>query len=233
MVSKWTKEYNKYEDKLINDFNSHIFYKKYGTFTKEEFTHYLLQLGHISSEFVKFIEVSKLPVKSEKGKEAVRSILRDEIPQKGPTHQDNRFSDLKMIGLTENQILYTPATKETKNYLQAIYELVKYPQEHHDLRVLIALRVIGEVLVGETYRQVVVGLRKHYGMKPENSLFYTFHWQHDQKGGKGDEGGSGHVEYYDEVLSELITSKEKLEIAKEAALKAYNVRCKFQEQFVK
>lgn len=233
MESKFVEEYNKYEDKLIKDFNNHIFYKKYGSFTKEQFTHYLLQLGHISSEFVRFIEVAKLPIKSENGKEAVRSILRDEIPQKGPTHQDNRFSDLKMIGLTENQILYTPATKETEKYLQTIYDLVKYPQENLDLKILIFLRVIGEVLVGETYRQVVVGLQKHYGMKPEKSLFYTFHWQHDQKGGKGDEGGLGHVEYYDEVLSELITNKEKLAIAKEVALKAYNVRCKFQEQFVK
>ncbi len=233
MANKFVEEYNKYEDKLIKDFNNHIFYKKYDSFSKEQFTHYLLQLGHISAEFVKFIERSKLPIKSNKGREAVRSILRDEIPQKGPTHQDNRFTDLKMIGLTEDKILNTPATKETKELLTKYYDFVKWPQNNYDLNVLIILRVIGEVLVGETYRHVVAGLQKHYGMKPEKSLFYTFHWQHDQKGGKGDEGGTGHTEYYDEVLAEIITDNEKLKLAKEAALGAYNARCKFQEQFVK
>ena len=226
------KQYNEYENDLIRKFNQHKFYQQFPNFTKEKFTHYLLQLGHISTEFVKFIERAKLPIKSVKGKEAVRNILRDEIPAKGPTHQDNRFADLKMIGLTENQILNTSATSETKDYLIKIYDLVKYPQDNYDLKVLVILRVIGEVLVGETYKYVVKGLQKHYGMKPEKSLFYTFHWQHDQKGGTGDWGGKGHVEYYDVVLLGLIKDDEKLKIAKEAAKIAYDVRCKFHEQFI-
>lgn len=224
--------YNDYENKLIVDFNRHVFYKKFKGFSKKEFINYLLQLGYISAEFVKFIERAKLPLKSDIGREAVRNILRDEIPQSGPTHQDNRFYDLKKIGLSENEILNYPASNSTKNYINDIYSLVKWPQDNYDLRVLITLRVLGEVLVGETYRKVVEGLKRHFNLRPEESLFYTFHWEHDQKGGKGDEGGIGHTEYYDIVLKELIVDQKTLNIAKEAAKTAYNVRCKFHEQFI-
>jgi hypothetical protein len=230
--SEFLNEYDRYEDGLIRKFNETDFYSGFGSISKEKFTDYVLQLGHISSEFVKFIEVAKLAVKLESGKEAVRSILRDEIPAVGPTHQDNRFSDLRKIGLTEEQILNTPKSKATARTIKNYYKLVGWPQSDYDLKVLITLRVLGEVLVGETYKYVVQGLQKNYGLRPEDSLFYSFHWKHDQKGGQGDEGGSGHTEYYDQVLGELITDKEKLKVAKKAALAAYKVRCKFNEQFL-
>lgn len=231
-TDNFVSEYNEYENLLIREFNSQQFYKEFPNFSKEQFTHYLLQLGYISAEFVKFVERAKLPLRLEMGKEAVRNILRDEIPQNGPTHQDNRFYDLKKIGLNEDTILNTSATKETKETILQYYDLIKWPQDNYDLKVLIILRVIGEVLVGETYRKVVEGLNKYYQLRPEESLFYTFHWQHDQKGGKGDEGGIGHTEYYDIILEEMINDENSLQIAKDAALAAYKVRCKFHEQFL-
>src|SRR3989344_7079947 len=203
-MNKFFKIYDEFEYDIIRKFNEQEFYRRFHRFSKKEFTYYLLQLGYLSLEFVKFLERAKLPLKKEGGKEAIREILRDEIPASGPTHQDNRFTDLIESGLTREKILNTLPTKQTKKIIRKYYELIKYPQDNYDLRALIISRVIGEVLVGETYKHVVKGLQKHYGLKPEKSLFYTFHWQHDQKGGKGDKIDSGHTEYYDNVLKELI-----------------------------
>lgn len=232
--AKLISQYHDFENDVIRQFNEHDFYTKvFPKFSKKEFARYVLQLGHLSFEFVKFIERAKLPIKSEIGKEAVREILRDEIPAEGPTHQDNRFTDLIKIGFTPEQILNTPSTPETKKVLEKYYEVVKYPQDNYDLHVLIVLRVIGEVLVGETYKYVVEGLRKHFGLNPDKSLFYTFHWQHDTKGGAGDTGGVGHTEYYDKVLDELIINEKMLKIAEESALVALKLRNQFHEQFLK
>ena len=173
---KVINKYHEFEDKLIYQFNNHEFYAKiFPKFSKDDFIKYILQLGHISFEFVKFIERAKLPLKSEIGKETIRKILRDEIPAKGPTHQDNRFSDLIRIGLSPNQILNTLPTKETLKVLGQYYDAINYPQEYYDIKIIMFLRVIGEVLVGETYKHVVTGLKKHFNLlKNANYRIYEF-----------------------------------------------------------
>ena len=59
------------------------------------------------------MERAKFPFENEAIREAARHILRDEIPVDGPTHQDNRVSDLKMLGFTLDEILNTPAKLES------------------------------------------------------------------------------------------------------------------------
>lgn len=232
-MNELAKSYNQYEDELIKKFNGHKSWEILTQMSNEEFISYLLQLGHISMEFVKFIERAKFAIEDESVKEVVRNILRDEIPSTGLTHQDNRINDLKKIGLFMDKILNTPATEPTKKLIEDYYKLISYPQDNYDLKVLIILRVIGEVLVGETYRHVVEELVKRFKFPKEDFLFYTFHWLHDQKGGTGDRGGMGHTEYYDQVLEKKIENEKILEIAKQSTDLALQVRCRFQDQFIK
>lgn len=227
-------QYNEFEDSIIRQFNAHEFYVTvFPSFSKDEFTQYLLQLGHLSTEFVKFLERAKLPLQTETGKEAVRNILRDEIPAEGPTHQDSRFADLRKLGLSSRLILNTPPTAQTNEVIDGYYELISYPQDNYDLRVVVVLRVIGEILVGETYKHVVRGLKKHSLLDFSDSTFYAHHWRHDIKGGAGDTDGIGHTEYYDNALAELVTNQRQLEIAKESASRALNLRNVFHEQYLK
>lgn len=167
MTNNFFAQFSDYEDTLIQDFNNHPFYNKFEEFTKEEFKHYVLQLGFLSMEFIKFIEKAKLPLKSEDGKEAVRMILRDEIAQSGPTHQDNRFIDLIKCNFSPKEILHTPMMPDSKTTINNYYKLIEFPQDNYDLRTLITLRVLGEVLVGETYKHVVQGLKKHFNLEPK------------------------------------------------------------------
>ena len=232
MNTELFQKFSIFEDELIKKYNEHSFYKKIDSLSNETFRKFVIQIGFVSFEFVKFLERAKFPFENEAIREAARHILRDEIPVDGPTHQDNRISDLRMLGFTLDEILNTPATNDTKKTIDGYYSLVKYPQENYDLKVLTAVRVIGEVLVGETYRHVVEQMVKRFGLNPDKSLFYTFHWKHDQKGGTGDAGGEGHTEYYDKVMQEMLTDEAKLQIAKDSAQKAFQVRCDFHNQFL-
>lgn len=224
------QKYGAAEDAVIREFGeSRFFTVVLPGFNRKEFTQYLLQLGCISSEFVKFLERTKLGLATETGKEAIRKILRDEIPALGPTHQDNRVSDLLRMGVPLKTILNSKPARETSGAINEYYRFIRYPQKFYDVRVIVFVRVIGEVLVGETYKHVVKGISKRYNLKPEESLFYAPHWKHDIKGGI-DSGSKGHTEYYDRVLTELINERS-LSIAINAAKTASCIRTRFNAQF--
>ena len=226
------QEYSDFEDQLIKKFEQDRFFTTVLPYLPpKEFTRYLLQLGNISFEFVKFLERAKLGLATETGKEAIRQILRDEIPPTGPTHQDSRVSDLLKMGVPLDIILKNAPTKETSEAIKAYYEFIRYPKPLYDVRVIVFVRVIGEVLVGTTYKHVVQKISNQYLIPPEDLAFYTPHWKHDIKGGTGDASGKGHTEYYDEVLVELI-SERTLHAAKEAAKTAANIRTKFNAQSI-
>lgn len=232
MNTEFFQKFSTFEDELITKYNEHPFYRGIDSLSDEVFRKFVIQIGFVSFEFVKFLERAKFPFNSKDAAEAARRILRDEIPVGGPTHQDNRISDLTMLGFTLDEILNTPATNATRKTIEGYYALVQYPQENYDLKVLTAIRVIGEVLVGETYRHVVAQMVKRFGLDPDKSLFYTFHWKHDQKGGTGDTGGEGHTEYYNQVMQDMLTDEAKLQIARDSAQKAFQVRCDFHNQFL-
>lgn len=230
--NKLLREYNAAEDRVIQEFNSTSFYQQaFPNFNKEEFVNYLFQLGHLSFEFVKFLERTKLALHSETGKEAIRRILRDEIPPKGGTHQDNRIQDLLKIGIPMERILNTLPTTITKNVLENYYAEIQYPQKFYDVHAIVFVRVIGEVLVGETYKHIVWGLEKHFGLKEADSVFYAPHWKHDIKKNANSSNG-GHTEYYNLALKELIKNKITLNEAILAAKAAMKIRNQFHSQFI-
>ncbi len=226
------RAYSQFEDGLVKKFHTHPLYRSFHKLSKEKFIEYLLQIGFIAQNFVKWYETAKLGLQSEIAREVVREILRDEIPQSGTTHQDDRLYDLNLIGASTEQVRNVKPSAATRKTIERLYEFVSYPQEDYDLRVMITLRIAGEVLVAEQYQHIIRYMRVSLGIAGSQSRFYFPHWQHDLKGAKI-EGEPSHTDSFDKLLAEMITDERKLEVAKDAAEKAFEARSGIHDQFVR
>jgi hypothetical protein len=224
--------YSQFEDGLIRQFHAHPLYRSFHKLSRGQFINYLLQIGFIAQNFVKWYETAKLGMQSETAREVIRHILRDEIPQSGFTHQDDRLYDLTLIGVSTEQVRNVVPSGVTCRTIERLYELVRYPQEDYDLRVMITLRVAGEVLVAEQYQHIVRYMRVNFGIQPSQSRFYFPHWKHDLKGAKS-EGSAGHTDSFDQLLESMLTDERKLEVAMDAARKAFQARSGIHDQFVR
>lgn len=224
--------YSQFEDGLIRQFHSHMLYRSFHKLSKEQFINYLLQIGFIAQNFVKWYETAKLGMQSEEAREVIRHILRDEIPQQGSTHQDDRLHDLNLIGVSTERVRNVVPSTITRRTIDRLYKLVQYPQDEYDLRVMITLRVAGEVLVAEQYQHIVRYMRVNFGIQPSQSRFYFPHWKHDLKGAKS-EGSAGHTDSFDQLLESMLTDERKLEVAMDAAKKAFEARSGIHDQFVR
>ncbi len=224
--------YSQFEDGLIRQFHAHPLYRSFHKLSKGQFVNYLLQIGLTSQNFVKWYETAKLGMQSEAAQEIIRHILRDEIPQQGPTHQDDRLYDLNLIGVNTERVRNVAPSPVTRRTIDHLYELVRYPQDEYDLRVMITLRVFGEVLVAEQYSHVVRYMRVNFGIQPSQSRFFFPHWKHDLKGAKS-EGSAGHTDSFDQLLENMLTDERKLEVAMDAARKAFEARSGIHDQFVR
>lgn len=223
-------QYSEFEDGLRKRFHEHPIYRTFASWSEEQFHCYLLQIGFIAQNFVKWYETAKLGLSSEQAREVIRHILRDEIPQDLPTHQDERQFDLHLIGISPIRALNTRPSTRTQQTIQRLYELVAYPQDDHDLRVMITLRMAGEVLVAEQYRHIVRYMKTRLGINPKQSRFFVPHYVHDLKGKQAEEGG--HTDAFDLLLAEMITDERTLSVAKEAASLAYEARSGIHDQFL-
>lgn len=231
MSAELFQRYSKFEDGLRDKFHAHSFFRSFHKLTPEQFFQYLLQIGLISEHFVKWYETAKLGM-TEAASEVVRHILRDEIPQSNPTHQDNRLADLNLMGVSMEQVRNVKPTAATERTVKRLYELVRYPQKDYDLRVLVTLRVAGEVLVAEQYSHVVRFMRVRFGIKGSESRFYFPHWRHDLKGAELG-GEPGHTDAFDKLLEEMLTDERKLEVTKDAAERAFEARLGIHDQFLR
>jgi hypothetical protein len=93
------------------------------------------------------------------------------------------------------------------------------------------LRIAGEVLVAEQYEHIIRYMRINLGIAGSHSRFYFPHWQHDLKGAKV-EGEPGHTDSFDKLLESMLTDERELEVAKDAAEKAFEVRSGIHDQFL-
>lgn len=207
-------------------FAAHPFLRDLSHVSNARFVAFLLQLGHLSAEFVRWYERAKQGFESEAAKEVVRQILRDEIPQGLPTHQDDRLADLLAIGVPKKRALNTPASLATRGTLCGMYRLIRYPQAEYDLRVLVSLRIFGELCVGETYRFVVPELERRFNLGPVESRFFWPHYQHDQIGAP-----KGHGSAFGGELAKLIVDERTFAVVIKAARRAIALRRRFRGQF--
>ncbi|TSC68108.1 MAG: hypothetical protein G01um101472_151 [Parcubacteria group bacterium Gr01-1014_72] len=232
MSAQLFQQYSQFEDGLRKKFHVHALYRSFHKLSKDKFIEYLLQIGFIAQNFVKWYETAKLGMQSESAREVVRNILRDEIPQSGTTHQDDRLYDLNLIGASTEQVRNVKPSVATRKTIERLYELVRFPQEDYDLRVMITLRIAGEVLVAEQYQHIIRYMRVNLGIAGSQSRFYFPHWQHDLKGAKV-EGEPGHTDSFDKLLESMITNERELEVAKDVAEKAFEARSGIHDQFVR
>ncbi len=227
-MTYWQR-YSAFEDELRRRFHQHPICDKMRDWSDHKFQYYLIQIGFIAQNFVKWYEVAKLALDDERAKEVVRAILRDEIPQSGPTHQDNRLHDLQLMGVTKQQLLSAKPSPESKAAVDQLFLLVRPSQDFNDLRILVALRVAGEVLVAEQYDPIVREMYRRFEVFYANpSLFYEPHREHDRKGGLE----KGHTAMFDEVLASFLVDEASLEDAMVQAQVAFNIRYGMQDQFL-
>ncbi len=222
-------QYSQFEDNLRTAFHRHRIYDSFATWSEEQFRRYLLQIGFIAQNFVRWYETAKQGMESEAAKEVIRGILREEIPQGAPTHQDERLHDLQLIGISAQRFRNTRPSWQTNRTIKYLFQLVKYPQPDYDLRVMVTLRIAGEVLVAEQYRHIVRYMTKRLGINPRQSRFFREHYEHDLKGGANK---NGHTEAFDRLLIEMIRTDHDLEVAMDAAVKAFHARSSINDQFL-
>jgi hypothetical protein len=198
----------------------------------DDFVRYLLQIGFIARDFVKWYEIAKQGVSDERAKEVVRNILRDEIPSQGPTHQDERLYDLAMMGVRRSRVLRTRPTKATREAVKRLYYLVRDGQDYQDLRIMVTLRVAGEVLVAEQYGHIVSEMHRRFTNTVGKSRFYEPHYRHDMKGSAEREDSAGHTDAFDALLSSMIKDEQSLRAAKQQARRAFYARSGIHDQFL-
>ena len=221
------QRYSNYEDGLMTRFHELPFFQEFPRMSNRVLIQFLLQLGHLSAEFIPWYEKAKQGFESEEAKEVVRRILRDEIPVDAPTHQDDRLHDLKLLGISKEKILNTPALPQTRIVIRKMYALSRYPQTEYELKVLVTLRIFGEILVSETYQYIVTALEQRFGIIPTQSHFYAPHCYHDRKG----EIEKNHTTSFDTLLNKLIVDERTLQTAQKVASRAFRLRSSFYGQF--
>lgn len=232
------KEFSEYEDSLLKKYEQHALFTKIKTLSDKEFLNVLTQYGEgISANFVKFLETALRQIKTKSAQEAILQILRDEIPAKGPTHQMMRSEACEKIGITPLELASTPLTATTQKTIDTYYDVIcnpNRPWNNRDLGLTTFVRVVGESLVGVVYRVFTQEIVRRFKVSENEIEFYSFHWHHDEKGGTPFDGGAiGHTEYYDIAMQELLKTEADLEEAKRIGDLALDIRCKFQDQFVK
>ncbi len=222
--------YDEYEDGLIEQYRAHPAFPKLHEANNRVYVRYLLQLAQLSFEFVKWVELAKLGLENERAIEIVRHILREEIPSDRPSHKEDLLADLRAIGVSTADIRGAAPTRQTEETIKKMYQLIRYDGGRYDIRAVVALRVAGEVLVAETYHDVIGELVQRFSFNTTSSRFYYPHFVHDRK--KGDGGGlETHSDAFGSVLAELLTNDADLQVAKKTAKAALDVRYGFHDQF--
>ena len=219
-----------FEDQLIRKFHKHPFFKNFGDLTDRELKKYLLQKWFLSFNFVPWYDKAILSLNNQTAKLVLKKIVQDESPPNAPSHREDLIEDLEFIGIKKAEILTAKPTDTTLNTLGGLFSLAAFSKDdYNDLRIMVSLRLAGEVLVGEEYRHLVPELEKRIGLKPTKSVFYAPHFYHDRKDAKS----GHHTHSFTSVLEGLIRDGKSLGKAKSAAEKAFRVRLGFFDQFSK
>ena len=140
-------EFSLYEDELIRQYEKHPLFGKVQNLSDKEFLHVLTQYGEgISANFVKFLETALRLVKSESAQNAILHILRDEIPDDGPTHQQMRSISCAKIGISPAELASTELSDVTRRTIEAYYNFLlgrTLKWRNSDLALTTFVRVIG------------------------------------------------------------------------------------------
>lgn len=187
----------------------------------------LVQRRFLSLAFTPFYDQGIDVLEDDEAKQVARELIREEYPQNAPSHREDLVTDLLKIGLTKNRILSARHTKRTKETIDGLYELVAFSGKYDDIKIVSALRTAGEVLVAVEYELIVPELMRRYEFKPECSVFYVLHAEHDQKLKPLGQNRRTHSDKLGSILARLVDTEEKLVIAKQSMDNAYKVKTGF------
>ena len=223
---------SEYEDGLIREFHSTPFFRKFTRQTDQELKDYLIQKWFVSENFVPWYDRAINRLNSLEAKFVLKRILQDETPIGKPSHREDLLVDLEYIGITKREVFLARPTTETLQAVLSLNSLVDYSEDpDYDLKIMVALRIAGEILVAEEYRHVVPELEKRFCLKPENSRFYAPHFYHDRKEGN-EMTLFEHTTSFEATIGKMIVDENKLDVARQSARKAYEARVLFYNQFV-
>ncbi|GEM_PF-3164073 len=216
------------DNRIIKDFNVHPFFYILPRLSNVEVHEFLRERWHLSSQFVSFCDHLVIGMKDEDLKKIPKRIMQDETPMGLPSHREDLLADNQFMGISKRDLLNHEASFETRRVIRGLYRLVNYSEDpYHDLKALIGFRTAGEILVGVEYGHLVPELEHRFGLTEIVSRFF---WPHYKQDSKGSETGT-HANSFEEGLDRLIVNPKTLEIAKDTANKAYEIKKSFYNQF--
>ncbi|MBI4895373.1 MAG: iron-containing redox enzyme family protein [Candidatus Aenigmarchaeota archaeon] len=231
MSQELFQQFSQYEDELIRRFRQHTFFKKFSGMTDEQLKSYLTKRWFLSENFVRWYDKAINGLSNEDAKNVLRGIILDETPSDKPSHREDLLADLNFIGVKRENVLSSKPSKETIDTVDRLYNLAGYTEDpYHDLRVMCALRMAGEILVAEEYRYVVPELERRFGLTDEKSRFFAPHFYHDRKDKQQEKEGS-HTDSFVNLLEKMISDEQALYVSMDAAKRGYEARARFYDQF--
>ena len=187
---------------------------------------HLLQRLPVSRNFVAWYNLAITRLKLEDHKKILRDIVQEEVGihhysgtalTLGSTHFEDLVHDLKLLGISEREILNAGPTPWTTDFIKRLdlLLLIDPADINSDLVILVSLRVAGELLVAAEYDQLV----KRYEMIPAKGFrFFPQHAQHDS---------SSHPDAFAEAIERLLMDEIALSAAAQAVERATDTRLSF------
>lgn len=238
---------NDFEISLINKFKSHPLFNQIDAIAWQDLLTILIQRRFLSLSIVNLYEFAIDALADEQIKRTVRGILNEEFPRntKGiplPSHRELLFQDLLNLGASSEMILTTPETPTTQKVRDESYQRMNscLGKKHCQVGLVAFLRFWAEVLVSVEYsclwQRISERLSNGQSQHKMRSEFYYFHMIHDSRNSDiGQEsilGGLTHSQELAIHLKRLILSEDALVYCLNLQENAYQLKCKFYNQFI-
>lgn len=182
------EDLDKAEDELVATFRSHPVFNSIEVVSDNVLLKILLQRRFLSLIFTVVYDLCIDVIQNRNCKEIVRKILRDEYPvrnlEETPTHREDMFHDLLVVGARREEILEERPSKITARVIRETLLMVHTAgaEDSAELKVLTILRFWGEVLVAFEYQEYWRRLARYFSESgPGRSHFYQPHFEHDIK----------------------------------------------------
>ncbi len=227
-MSDYLIELDSFEEKIISQLQQHPILRSLNTFSNPKLEDILLQKRWISLHFTPFYDIAICTFKSEEARTIAKEIVREEYLDSN--HREDLVNDLIRCGLSRERIVSAKPSSETKKTVANLYQLVGW-NNHYDLRAALALRIAGEVLPGEENKVILDELQRRYQLTTDQLPHYALHAAHDRKKVPFGIESSSHADRFGTVITHLVDSAEKVELAKTIMGAAYHVRADFYDQF--
>ena len=224
------ERFSEHEDGLIRQFHKLPFFQRFSHLSDAELRAFLIQKWFLSLNFVPWYDRAINALSDSQAKEVLKRIVQDETPKDAPSHREDLLADLEYVGISKGEVLTAKPTKSTIKAMDRIIGLTNLSDDlNYNLKVMVALRTAGEILVAEEYRHVVPELERRYGLTADQSRFYAPHFYHDRK----DSETGQHTHSFESVLERMIDSEPTLAVAMKSADEAFKARTSFYNQFDK